>query len=268
MQMQLTSIDPATAEAWLKKVPTGSRINRRAKRNYADLLVSKRWVPSHQGPVFDTSDRLISGAELLAAIAESGITAVAKVTRDAPPHTLRLYGRGKVRSSKDVLQAVCRVKTPAFEAQVLNSVICHAMRGNASNPLEVERAHKVFAEVIDEINAIKSPVTATVFWRNATKAALAVALLIDGKRTKVREFVAELFDRREVTQPVRLFRLRLAEEYHTLSARDVFTRTLRAVAEYGGVNVEGDAETLRCRILELAKIPDLNRNPVLEGSLT
>jgi hypothetical protein len=32
--------------------------------------------------------------------------------------------------------------------------------------------------------------------------------------------------------------------------------------------VEGDAETLRCRILELAKIPDLNRNPVLEGSLT
>ena len=68
MQMQLTSIDPATAEAWLKKVPTGSRINRRAKRNYADLLVSKRWVPTHQGPVFDTSDRLISGAELLAAI--------------------------------------------------------------------------------------------------------------------------------------------------------------------------------------------------------
>jgi len=252
MALKTQSIDPLAAEQLLSKLPAGLRLNRRSIKNYSDLIRNGRWQPTHQGVVIDKLGRLISGGELLAAIGESQSTVEVKVTRDADPDTLNKYGRGRPRNSKDVLRAVCRVNT--VEAPVLNAVILYVKGENSSNPLNVEAAHAIFHEAVDEVTAVKGTLASGPYWSNAAKAAVVLALVGHGYKEKVRQFLAELFDRSEASRRVLAYRRRMGEDYHKLSGRERFESALSVVAAYCGIEDSDKPESVRLHLLARAGI--------------
>ena len=235
MTSTIQLISPDIAEQWLAKRLAEARVNKGAVKTAKSLFQSGRWHPTHQGVVFDTKGRLIHGAELLIALVETGVSAELKVTRGENPENIYFYGRGQPRNSRDILKVVCRSANGVTEAPVLNALIMYAMGERIQDPLAVQRAHELFSEAVDEVNTIRPVMDGVPFWRAGLKAAIALALCGHGHKGQVRLFADELLDRKPASRPVLRFRRNLSEEYHKLSPRDLFNRTLAAVAGFCGL---------------------------------
>ncbi|MDD2765824.1 MAG: hypothetical protein PHE83_17825 [Opitutaceae bacterium] len=257
----IEEVSPETAEQWLRKLRLGLRSNTRTVRTLGEIIATNRWQPTHQGPVFDANDELISGMDLLEAISKSARTIKVKVTRNEDPEAVRYYGRGRARSSRDSLRVLARVRNPGPEAALLNAFITYALHGNHQNPLEVQTIHREFGDVVKEV--ISARVAPAPYWRYAGKAAVALALAGIGYKEKVRAFIAELGDRKESGHRVQVFCREVNTNYHKLSPRDLFQKTLCTLARYCEVDCDpDDPDALRSYFLGLAHLNHLNHAPL------
>ena len=101
MHTQVMEINPALAEAWLKKNTFNRKMSAKIVRKYADDMDNGRWTLNHQGIAFDDKDVLVDGQHRLAAVIECGKPIEFMVTWGASRVGIDEL---RVRTAHDVIQ--------------------------------------------------------------------------------------------------------------------------------------------------------------------
>jgi len=180
MRTRLEEITPELALEYLKHNTGNRAIRQKAVDEYAQEMISNRWVATHQGIAFYDDGELADGQHRLLAIVESGCTVQMMVTRGIPRKVAEsglvsgdMIDMGRTRSTADQLARSHGVTNQNMVAAALRVVaaICYPSALSARlTPGKALAVSEFFGDKIDDMilavqkfkPARRAPVTGTL----------------------------------------------------------------------------------------------------------
>jgi hypothetical protein len=196
MFMQVETITPTQAEAYLTKNQNNRRVRQTAVDAYAADMKEGRWRLHHQGIAFSTTGRLLDGQHRLMAIVKAGIAVPMMVSWNVDESTFTVIDHGRKRDAGDALESFVGFGAPNYVSGVVRAALLRTREKNGHNTVtddaivDFYRANRELVDLMVESWGIKTPggVTACAITCVLDKYGTADAVVKIGRRYRDRDF--------------------------------------------------------------------------------